>query len=53
MLGEDALILHLAELLWCRYRHSSLRQKAAVTLVDIHNLLTIDCFTYCKHKGRL
>ena len=42
VLGKDALVLQLAQLLWRRNRHTSLRQETAMTLVYVDNLLPVD-----------
>lgn len=50
VLGKDALVLQLAQLLWRRNRHTSLRQETAMTLVYVDNLLPVDSLADCKQR---
>jgi hypothetical protein len=50
VLGKDALVLQLAQLLWRRNRHTSLRQETAMTLVYVDNLLPVDSLADCEER---
>jgi hypothetical protein len=50
VLGKDALVLQLAQLLWRRNRHTPLRQETAMTLVYVDNLLPVDSLADCEER---